>query len=66
VHEGHAHDKHAGHIVALFRDGEIILVRPGARVPADGLVRSGQSTVPTALPVTAMLRDRLRGDTAQV
>ena len=32
-----------------IRDGEIVLVRPGARVPADGLVRSGQSTVDEAL-----------------
>jgi Cu2+-exporting ATPase len=31
--------------VTELREGDVVLVRPGARVPADGAVRSGQSTV---------------------
>jgi Cu2+-exporting ATPase len=31
--------------LSALRDGDAVLVRPGARVPADGLVRSGESTV---------------------
>jgi Cu2+-exporting ATPase len=31
--------------VSALRDGDTALVRPGARVPADGRVRSGESTV---------------------
>ncbi|HEX7338284.1 MAG TPA: heavy metal translocating P-type ATPase [Gemmatimonadales bacterium] len=31
--------------VSLLREGDRILVRPGARVPADGAVREGHSTV---------------------
>ena len=31
--------------LASLRDGDLVLVRPGAAVPADGLVRSGQSAV---------------------
>lgn len=35
--------------VAELRDGDVLLVRPGASVPADGVVRSGQSSVDEAL-----------------
>ena len=35
--------------VAELRDGDVVLVRPGANVPADGVVRSGQSAVNEAL-----------------
>jgi Cu2+-exporting ATPase len=35
--------------VSALHDGEIVLVRPAARVPADGVVRSGESTVDEAL-----------------
>ena len=31
--------------VSALRDGDIVLVRPGANVPADGVVRVGRSTV---------------------
>lgn len=35
--------------VAALRDGDIVLVRPGANVPADGVVRAGRSAVNEAL-----------------
>ena len=35
--------------VAELREGDVVLVRPGAGVPADGVVRSGQSAVDEAL-----------------
>src|SRR6185437_1365081 len=35
--------------VTELRDGDMVLVRPGAGVPADGVVRSGRSTVDEAL-----------------
>ena len=31
--------------IAALRDGDLVLVRPGASVPADGVVRSGKSDV---------------------
>ncbi|HVH40399.1 MAG TPA: heavy metal translocating P-type ATPase [Gemmatimonadaceae bacterium] len=31
--------------VSALREGDVVLVRPGAGIPADGLVRSGSSTV---------------------
>src|SRR5262245_54479996 len=31
--------------ISLLRDGDLVLVRPGASVPADGVVRSGNSDV---------------------
>jgi P-type Cu2+ transporter len=31
--------------VGSLRDGELVLVRPGARIPVDGLVREGHSSV---------------------
>jgi len=43
--------------VSSLREGDIILVRPGARIPADGVVRSGESTVDEAL---------ITGESAQV
>jgi len=35
--------------VSELREGEIVLVRPGARIPVDGVVRSGDSAVDEAL-----------------
>ncbi len=35
--------------VAELREGDVVLVRPGAAVPADGVVRSGESSVNEAL-----------------
>ena len=35
--------------VDQLRDGDVVLVRPGASVPADGVVRTGQSSVNEAL-----------------
>ena len=35
--------------VSDLREGDIVLVRPGARVPADGTVRSGESMVDEAV-----------------
>ena len=35
--------------VAALRDGDVVLVRPGASVPADGLVRAGRSAVNEAM-----------------
>jgi Cu2+-exporting ATPase len=35
--------------VSALREGEIVLVRPGARVPADGVVRSGESDMDESL-----------------
>jgi Cu2+-exporting ATPase len=43
--------------VSSLREGDIILVRPGARIPADGVVRSGESTVDEAL---------ITGESAQI
>jgi Cu2+-exporting ATPase len=43
--------------VSSLREGDIVLVRPGARIPADGIVRSGESTVDEAL---------ITGESAQV
>ena len=35
--------------VGALRDGDVVLVRPGAGVPADGIVRAGESAVNEAL-----------------
>ena len=35
--------------VAALREGDVVLVRPGANVPADGVVRAGRSAVNEAL-----------------
>ena len=35
--------------VAALRDGDVVLIRPGANVPADGVVRAGRSSVNEAL-----------------
>ena len=35
--------------IAALRDGDVVLVRPGASVPADGVVRSGRSAVNEAM-----------------
>lgn len=35
--------------VSALRDGDLVLVRPGANVPADGIVRAGRSAVNEAL-----------------
>jgi Cu2+-exporting ATPase len=35
--------------LSALRDGDLVLLRPGARVPADGLVRAGDSEVDEAM-----------------
>ncbi|MHB1225801.1 MAG: heavy metal translocating P-type ATPase [Gemmatimonadaceae bacterium] len=35
--------------VSALRDGDVVLVRPGASIPADGVVRSGRSAVNEAM-----------------
>jgi Cu2+-exporting ATPase len=48
-----------------LRDGDVVLVRPGASVPADGVVRSGESAVNEALltgesaPVTKRVGEKV-------
>ena len=40
------HGEHQEEVpVSVLRDGDMVLVRPGARVPADGIVRDGASSV---------------------
>ncbi|MGH7636919.1 MAG: HAD-IC family P-type ATPase, partial [Gemmatimonadaceae bacterium] len=40
------HGSHSEEVpVSQLREGDTVLVRPGARVPADGIVRSGESSV---------------------
>jgi Cu2+-exporting ATPase len=40
------HGEHAEDVpVSALRDGDLVLVRPGARVPADGIVRDGGSSI---------------------
>ena len=40
------HGEHVEEVpVSALHDGDLVLVRPGARVPADGIVRSGESSV---------------------
>ena len=40
------HGEHQEEVaVAQLRDGDVVLVRPGARIPADGVVRDGSSSV---------------------
>ncbi len=43
-----------------LRDGEIVLVRPGAAVPADGVVREGRSSVNESM-ITGESRPGLEG-----
>jgi P-type Cu2+ transporter len=55
--------------VSELRDGDLMLIRPGASVPADGVVRSGKSSVNEALitgesaPVAKREGDRVIGGT---
>ena len=59
------HDHEREVPVAELREGDTVLVRPGANVPADGVVRSGRSDVNEALvtgesrPVTKSEGDRV-------
>ena len=40
------HGEHAEEVkVSELRDGDVVLVRPGSRIPADGTVRAGESSV---------------------
>ena len=51
--------------VSLLREGDVLLIRPGARVPADAIVRTGESAVDESLitgesvPVTKQSGDRV-------
>jgi len=55
--------------LAALRDGDIVLVRPGASVPADGEVREGESSVNESMitcesrPVRKRAGDRVIGGT---
>jgi Cu2+-exporting ATPase len=52
-------------LVAALRDGDLVLIRPGAGVPADGIVRDGASDVNESMitgesrPVRKALGDKL-------
>jgi Cu2+-exporting ATPase len=47
---GEGSDEHAEEVpVADLRNDDVVLVRPGARIPADGIVRAGESSVDEAL-----------------
>jgi Cu2+-exporting ATPase len=47
---GEGADEHVEEVpVTELHDGDVVLIRPGASIPADGVVRSGQSTVDEAL-----------------
>ena len=58
--------------VGMLRMGDIVLVRPGARVPADGEVRDGTSTVDESMltgesrPVEKKIGDKLIAGTVNV
>ena len=55
--------------VESIRDGDLVLVRPGERIPTDGLIVSGKSSVDESmltgesLPVEKTVQDRLMGGT---
>ncbi|MBI3792038.1 MAG: heavy metal translocating P-type ATPase [Gemmatimonadetes bacterium] len=51
--------------VSALRDNDVVLVRPGAGIPADGVVRSGSSAVNEAL-VTGESAPVEKGEGAQV
>jgi Cu2+-exporting ATPase len=58
--------------VGALRMGDIVLVRPGARIPADGVVRDGASTVDESMltgesrPVSKKPADKLIAGTVNV
>ena len=58
--------------VAALRDGDIVLIRPGASVPADGDVREGDSSVNESMitgesrPVSRHSGDRVIGGTVNL
>ena len=65
LHDGIEHDLP----VESIQEGDIVLVRPGERIPTDGRVVSGKSSVDESmltgesLPVEKMAQDRVMGGT---
>ena len=57
------HDGEREMPVAQIAPGDVVVVRPGGRIPADGLILAGQSTINQA-PITgeSMPVDKTRGD----
>jgi len=49
VHDTGGEERYEDVPVSTLRDGDIVLVRPGASVPADGVVRAGRGAVNEAL-----------------
>ncbi|HEU4995576.1 MAG TPA: copper-translocating P-type ATPase [Gemmatimonadaceae bacterium] len=51
--------------VSALKDGDVVLVRPGGRIPADGIVRDGRSSVDESMltgeskPVEKSARDKV-------
>ncbi|MGH7544210.1 MAG: HAD-IC family P-type ATPase, partial [Gemmatimonadota bacterium] len=51
--------------VEALRDGDVLLIRPGASIPADGIVRSGRSSVNEAM-ITGESRPVPKGEGDEV
>ncbi len=60
-HDGHGHEDRVP--VAELRVGDVIIVRPGERVPMDGIVRAGTSAISqAAITGESRLIDKAPGD----